>query len=171
MELEKVRGIAEDLKKQLSPYCERVEIAGSIRRQKPEPGDIELLCIPKYRSDINLLDSRITLIMGQGMLALRRNKRGNTTFGPKNKLLVHVESGIGIDVFSTTEECWWVALVVRTGPKESNIAIAVAAQKKGWHLMAYGDGFNTPRGIVRCESERDVFELIGLPYREPWERK
>lgn len=32
----------------LKPYCERIEIAGSIRRRKPEIGDIELLAIPKY---------------------------------------------------------------------------------------------------------------------------
>jgi len=171
MELEKAKAIAEDFKKQLSPSCQRIEIAGSIRRRKPEPKDVELLCIPRYRGSVNLLDSQITMLMGEGVLALRRNKRGSTAYGPKNKLLVHVESGIGIDVFSTTEECWWVALCVRTGPKDSNIAIAKAAQRRGWRLLAYGSGFSAPGGLLRCDSERDVFELVGLPYKEPWDRR
>lgn len=171
MELEKARAIAENLKKQLSPFCEKIEIAGSVRRLKPEPKDIELLCVPSYRGEVNLLDSQITMLMSERVLALRRNKRGGTTYGPKNKLLLHPESGIGIDVFSTTEECWWVALAIRTGPKESNITIAKAAIRKGWRLLAYGSGFNTHQGLVRCKSEREVFELVGLPYQEPWERR
>ena len=48
MELQKAKAIAEELKALLEPVCQRVEIAGSIRRQKPEVGDIELLVIPKH---------------------------------------------------------------------------------------------------------------------------
>jgi hypothetical protein len=31
----------------LTPFCERIEIAGSIRRQRPIVNDIDLVCIPK----------------------------------------------------------------------------------------------------------------------------
>jgi DNA polymerase/3'-5' exonuclease PolX len=34
--------IAEQTRTALAPYCERIEIAGSIRRQKPQVKDIEL---------------------------------------------------------------------------------------------------------------------------------
>jgi len=101
---------------------------------------------------------------------MRLNKRGYRVYGPRNKLMVHLPSGIGVDIFSTTDECWWVALAIRTGPRESNIAIANAALRKGWALRAYGAGFDMPSGIIRCKSERDVFELVGIPYKEPWER-
>lgn len=170
MELEKAKAIAEALKERLAPACERVSIAGSIRRRKPDVGDIELLAIPKVVKGEDMLNTELAHLIFQGVLRLRLNKGGQRTYGPKNKLLVHVRSGIGVDIFSTTEECWPVALTIRTGSKEFNIAIATAAQKKGWHLLAYGEGFNTPQGVVVCHTEREVFEKVGIPYKEPWER-
>ncbi len=47
MQLDKALEIAEKTKELLAPYCERIEIAGSIRRKKPEVKDIELVAIPK----------------------------------------------------------------------------------------------------------------------------
>ena len=170
MELEKAQAIAEKIKAVLESSCERIVIAGSIRRQKPDVGDIELLCIPKYVAGVDQLDAKIQTMIHFYMLGYRLNKLGSKVYGPKNKLLVHLPSGIGLDIFSTDAQCWWVALVIRTGPKESNVAIAMAAQRKGWRLKAYGDGFDTTTGHLTCHSEREVFEAVGLPYLNSWER-
>ena len=59
MELEKAKAIAEELKSLLEPACEKMVIAGSIRRQKPEVGDIELLCIPRYVTGVDQLDMEV----------------------------------------------------------------------------------------------------------------
>ena len=170
MQLEKARAIAEELKELLTPACERVTIAGSIRRWKPSPNDIELLCIPKYVEGVDLLDQKLKWLIGTHVLEYRPNKKGSIVYGPKNKLLRHVDSGIGIDIFSTTEECWPVALVVRTGGKTTNKRIATAALRKGYQFHAYGRGFTTPGGEIVCHSEREVFETVGLPYQAPEER-
>jgi len=170
MELTRARAVADEIMGLLNGGCDRKEIAGSIRRRKPDVGDIELLCIPKYEGVIDRLDRRVQGLMFQGVLALRLNKLGRKVYGPKNKLMLHVPSGIGVDIFSTTEECWPVALVVRTGGKKSNMRIATAALQKGYQFHAYGSGFSTPSGEIVCRSEREVFEAVGLPYREPWER-
>ena len=140
MELTKARAIAEDLRRLLEAVCEKIALAGSIRRQKPEVGDIEFLVIPR----VYYLDKLLHDLMMKDILAMHLNKRGRSTYGPKNKLMVHVPSGIGVDIFSTTEQYWPVALVVRTGGKITNQRIAMAAIKKGWHLQAYGDGLSTP---------------------------
>ncbi len=175
MELEKAKGIAEKIKTILESSCEMIVIAGSIRRQKPDVGDLELLCIPKYIDGVDMLDAKIQTMIYFDMLGYRLNKLGRKVYGPKNKLLVHVPSGIGVDIFSTDEQCWWMALVIRTGPRESNITIAKAARAQGWRLKAYGDGFDTSDLLknipVHCHSEREVFEVVGLPYPEPWERR
>jgi len=170
MELENAKVIAEKLKSLLAPVCEKIEVAGSIRRRKPEVGDIELLCIPRYVVGVDQLDSEIGALMIQGILGHRRTRRGSRIYGPKNKLMIDI-SGIGVDIFSTDEKCWPVALVVRTGGKETNKRIATAALRKGWRFHAYGSGFSTPDGEIVCRSERKVFEAVGLPYQEPWERK
>ncbi|MBA7554323.1 hypothetical protein ES705_46937 [subsurface metagenome] len=170
MELEKAKVIAEEIRVLLRPACDRIEIAGSIRRRKPEVGDIELLVIPKYFAGVDQLDRELGALMVQGILGFRLNKLGRRVYGSKNKLLRHVESGIGIDIFSTDAKCWPVALVVRTGGKYTNKCIARAALRKGYRFHAYGDGFDTPDGYLHCSSEREVFEAVGLRYLEVWER-
>lgn len=47
MPLAKAQKIAENVKSFLEPYCQRVEIAGSVRREKTEVGDIEIVVIPQ----------------------------------------------------------------------------------------------------------------------------
>jgi len=170
MKLSQAREIAGTLKSLLEGSCERIEIAGSIRRRKWYVGDIELLCIPKFMDGVDLLDQALKGLLESRVLGYRRDKRGSITYGLKNKLLWHVVGGIGVDIFSTTEECWPVSLVVRTGGKQTNIRISMAAQERGYQFHAYGSGFTTPHGEIVCRSEREVFETVGLPYRDPWER-
>jgi DNA polymerase (family 10) len=170
MELEKAREIAKEVRRYLDGSCVRIEIAGSIRRRKKDVGDIELLCISRFDGGFDCLDRRVQGLMFQGVLALRLNKLGRKVYGPKNKLLLHVPSGIGVDIFSTTEECWPVSLVVRTGGKATNVRIATAALQLGYQFHAYGSGFSTPHGEIVCRSEREVFGAVELPYLEPWER-
>ncbi|MDP2873417.1 MAG: hypothetical protein Q8P31_12890, partial [Bacillota bacterium] len=68
MELQKARVIAEELKMLLEPGCARIEIAGSIRRRKPDPGDIELLFIPKFRGLVDELDYHVQSLLFEGVL-------------------------------------------------------------------------------------------------------
>jgi DNA polymerase/3'-5' exonuclease PolX len=171
MEFEKAKAIAEELKVLLEPSCHRIEIAGSIRRQKREVGDIELLCIPRFVDGVDQLDRMTVTLVARGLLDFRRNRLGNRVYGPKNKLMVHLPSGIGVDIFSTTLQCWPVSLVVRTGGKKTNKRIATAALRRGYRFRAYGSGFSTPQGDVVCKSEREVFEAVGLTYLQPWERE
>lgn len=174
--------VAEALRTLLAPFCERIEIAGSLRRQKLEVGDIELLFIPKFgtrQKDLleteqyDLADWKINEELKAGILAKRPNKVGTFAWGEKNKLALHVHSGIPVDLFATTEPCWWNSLVCRTGGKDNNLLITTTAQREGWSFEAYGSGFRA----LNCSehhqttSERDVFEFIGLPYLEPKDRK
>ncbi len=174
--------IAEGIVNLLKPACRRIEIAGRLRRKREEVGDIEILCIPKFEEvSVDCLDREIRKWIRRGILDFRRNVKGSTVYGRQNKLLVHVDSGIPVDIFSTDEERWWVALVVRTGPKESNMRIARAAIDRGMRFKAYGRGFIRPfsqhynrhggvPGEIICTSEMEVFQTIGLPYLEPEER-
>ena len=170
MEINRASTIAEEIMGLLDGSCDRKEIAGSIRRRKPDVGDIEILCIPRFEGGADSLDRRVQGLMFQGVLALRLNRLGRKVYGPKNKLMVHVPSGIGVDIFSTTEECWPVSLVVRTGGKQTNIRISMAAQERGYQFHAYGSGFSTANGEIVCHSEQEVFEAVGLPYQAPEER-
>lgn len=180
--IQDAEAVAEGIANILRPGVERIEIAGSIRRQRPTVGDIELLYIPKLIPesdlfgakirDVNMADFIIGLMEDDGILKRRLNALGSEVFGPLNKLMVHVRSGIPVDLFSTTQDCWINALVCRTGGAENNRRIAMSAQQVGLKWNPYGPGFTrkSDGSIHVVQSEREVFQRAGLSYLEPKDR-
>jgi DNA polymerase/3'-5' exonuclease PolX len=180
----KAHAVAEEVCAQLRPGCLRIEIAGSLRRMKPDVGDIEILYIPIMQAakdpedlfamqSVDCAEDGIRVMVATGILERRLNTLGRETYGPLNKLMLHVASGIPIDLFAATEENWFNYLVCRTGPADLNARIATAAQSIGWKWKPYSCGFlELDNGqVARMESEEDVFNFVGIPYMEPEARR
>lgn len=163
-------------------YC---VVAGSLRRQKEEVGDVEIQFVPRmgHTSKIGRLFSEpedlaaktILALCALKQLELRPNVRGVNTWGGFIKLARHTASGIPVDFFTATKENWFNYLVCRTGPAESNRAIARAAQRRGYKWKPYSPGFcraddQTEKCVAIMHSEQEVFEFVGLEYREPKDR-
>lgn len=182
--------VAKELCDLLKPKCERLIVAGSLRRRRELVGDVEILYIPKFEAAeipsedmfkppttkrVDQVDALLDWLLEQGVIRQRETARGSTTWGEHNKLALHVGSGIPVDFFASSEASWFNYLVCRTGGAENNVRIASAAKAKGWHWNPYGPGFSRPSGLggehFAVKSERDVFEFVGLPYLEPWERR
>lgn len=168
----------------LREFCadERVMICGSIRRKKPMVGDVEIIYIPRMvplesrdffapPEKVPATDAVLGKMLGEGILAKRKNVNGSEMWGEKNKLAVHVETGIPVDLFTATPENWWNYVVCRTGGAENNMAIASAAIRKGWKWNPYDAGFSQGSRLHKVSSERDVYDFVGLPYKEPEERR
>ncbi len=170
--------IAAEIVARLSPFTERIEVAGSLRREKPDVGDIEIVYIPKQvRGKVGLLDEMVNAAetqleswLNDAFIYKRLNSLNRATWGSENKLAVHTDSGIPVDFFATTEASWWNYLVCRTGGAENNRTIASAARMKGWQWQPYSEGFKTQTGYRQVTSERDCFAAVGLPYKEPKDR-
>jgi DNA polymerase/3'-5' exonuclease PolX len=47
LKLEEALALAKTVLEVLAPFCERVEVAGSIRRLRPEVNDIDIVAIPQ----------------------------------------------------------------------------------------------------------------------------
>jgi len=169
----------------LAPLCEpdRCTTAGSLRRLKPDVGDIEIVYVPKigpvkgdtlFGSVGSLVDEQLARWLAEGVIQKRPNANGGFAWGEKNKLAIHAASGIPVDFFATTKEAWFNYLVCRTGGKNNNQEIAMAAQKLGLKWNPYGIGFSKVSGLgqntIGVCSEEEVFKTVGLPYRPPWER-
>lgn len=160
MRLEEATTIAEKVKEILSPYCEEIEIAGSVRRRKPTVNDIDIVLIEKPSAWL-ILSSLIATI---GRIELNGDKIKRLWYEDK-------QSGIAIDIYIATPATWATLLLIRTGSKESNIRLASIAKRQGWHLKANGDGlFNEKGERIAGETEESIYEALGIPYQEPNER-
>lgn len=167
--------VGRDLVEILDPSCERIEIAGSIRRRRPDVGDVELLCISRVGEMVALgsnltLDAEIDTLIFNNVLAKRLNKAGRTNYGQWNKLMVHVATGIPVDIFSTTEDNWGMAFVVRTGPAEMNIRMMTRFRNLGMKGHAYGGVTQDDGTEIPCRTEERVFQLLGWPHQNPEDR-
>jgi DNA polymerase/3'-5' exonuclease PolX len=184
-------GVARRICDVLKLHTEKLIVAGSLRRRKQEVGDVEIVYIPKMASrpdpsdlfgaaesggksvQINLCDEIINAWVKDGHFSKRPKSDGTFTWGEEIKLAVHNDSGIPVDFFQARPANWFCLLVCRTGSKESNERICNAAIARGWRWNPYGAGFHdraTGELVRTVRSERDVFEAVGLSYKEPWER-
>lgn len=183
----------------MKPVCERIIIAGSLRRRKESVGDIEVLFIPKFKQLPKIqqddflappqpqqFDAGAAMVCALAgyykeggevirakdyILTPRRTSTGSWTWGPKNKLARHIASGIPVDFFTATEANWFNLLVCRTGSADNNTRISTAALKINWKWHPYDPGFTDEEGNwVAVHSEQDVYRLARLPYLEPWQR-
>jgi DNA polymerase/3'-5' exonuclease PolX len=157
MKLEKALEIAERTKELLTPYCERIEIAGSIRRKKPEVKDIELVAIPKPY-EVGLFESGIATVVNQW-----KKVRGELPCKYTQRLL---PDGIALDLFFANPDNWGLIYAMRTGSADYSHKVLATGwvkrgyESKGGHLCINGEQIEVPE-------EKNLFELIGLPYLEP----
>lgn len=172
--------VAGEICQALKPACARLVVAGSLRRRKPDVGDVEIVYVSLSREErdglfdvasVCAVNTALDLLIHRGVIVRRETIRGAASWGEKNKYARHVASGIPIDFFATTEAAWFNYLVCRTGGAVNNTTIAGAAQRKGWRWNPYGPGFTDAHGaIVPVTCEADAFSLVGLTPLEPWQR-
>lgn len=181
-------GVATELVGLLADACERIEIAGSIRRRKGEVHDIELVAISRVESssatglwgDVDTtnwyaLDELVALLVGDGTLASRDvvvTRRDLTQevqhrMGPAYKALVY--QGMPVDLFITDRERWGCIFALRTGPGDWNQRLVTDCRR---HWRRVEDGRVLYHGKpVPTPEEADFFRALGVPWLEPQERR
>lgn len=135
-----------------------VEVAGSIRRLRPRVHDVDLVFNPIAPPAEEL---RLRCLMMPNIQVLK--------WGPKLAGITYC--GVPIDLYFSTPETFHTLLLIRTGSKENNIRLCSIAKAKGWKLHASGDGLFNERGErIAGDSERSIYDALGVPWQEPWER-
>lgn len=175
--------VAEALRALLATACERIEIAGSIRRRKPMVRDIEIVAIPRFADvdglfevaeRIDLLDERIRDKLATGTIAARQvevhRKDGavesQERMGERYKALVF--AGLPVDLFMATPDTWGCIFALRTGPGDWNTKLVTDCQRyyrrvEGGRVVYMGRPVPTPE-------EADFLAALGQPWVEPWDR-
>jgi DNA polymerase (family 10) len=155
--------IADDLVNELVALCEKIEIAGSIRRCKETVNDIDLVCLPK--------PGQLRAIK-QRLWTLAAPTHATVTGGDKY-LKLSMYKGIQVDVYIADATTWATLLLIRTGSREHNILLCQKARAMGLKLNADGHGLTwiSKDVNVPVHTEDAIFKELGLPYKEPMERE
>lgn len=178
--IEEMRRWAVGLMSLMVDCCERLEIAGSIRRGKEMVRDVELVAVPTFAGDENLLLTRLDTLLAGGYVRKRLNKNGHAiSWGSRYRAMV-AGGVVPVDVFIVLPDReWGPTMLLRTGPGDANQALVTARGIRNIN----GDMGVLPKRLAWKEGalwlgerkldtpeERDVFWALGLPYIHPAER-
>ncbi len=160
---DEVLAIALDVWQQLKPHCIRVKIAGSLRRECARVGDIEIVAIPKPY-EIGLFESGVATVVNQW-----QKVKGELEYGKCKYTQRILPSGMKLDLFFAEPGNWGLIFAIRTGSAEySHKALAVRWSKLGYESR---DGYLWRDGKRReIPEEKDLFNIINIPYVEPKNR-
>lgn len=167
----------------MAPGCERVGIAGSIRRQVPEVKDIEIVAIPKWeeyqvQSGLFTEPTRVNALYGwalaQGVVMWIKSSVPGIepwTIEPDGKYWRGLLNGtdLKLDLFLCSKENYGVILLIRTGSGTFSETVVTHGKRIGKRVV---DGY-LRRGktdqspVIPMREERDVFEELGLEWVDP----
>ena len=160
VELSKALLIANEVKRLLSPHCERIEIAGSIRRKKKEVGDIEIVAIPKPY-DTGLFESGIATVVNRW-----QKIKGDLPCKYTQRLL---PEGIKLDLFFAIQDNRGLILAIRTGSASfSHKVLATGWKERGYKSingMLHFEGKPIP-----IRTEQELFQRLNMKVVPPEKR-
>jgi DNA polymerase/3'-5' exonuclease PolX len=109
---------AQEILDHLAPACQRIAVAGSIRRQTKYIGDVEIVAIPRYPDDLfgqpattghSHLDLKLIQLLDDGTI-----QRGDRQ-GPRYHQYTLPRFDLQLDLFITNPERWGLIYTLRTG--------------------------------------------------------
>lgn len=179
MKLYDAQEIAERYRQMLAPHCHpgRCVIGGSLRRERDEIKDIEIICIPK-RVLVSVATEGADLF---GPAIVHPSKIENTNAfveivekWPKVKGDARtgkytqrvLPEGIKLDLFMVVTDNWGAQLLIRTGNwAYSKWFMGSALRRAGYEMR---DGFvHQGDRVIPVLEEVDMFRLAKVQYVEP----
>jgi DNA polymerase/3'-5' exonuclease PolX len=169
MKIGEAKRIADKYVEILRSFCSRIEVAGSIRREKPEVKDIEIVA---------MLGSLVDLV-GFSVIVNHWQKVKGEPIGKYTQRIL--PEGIKLDLFMANERNWGLIFAIRTGSAEFSHKVLA----RGWVRAGYKSVNGMLRQncflqelvdknktqifgqIIDVREEIDLFNLIGVPYIEP----
>ncbi|HYI66349.1 MAG TPA: hypothetical protein VEW95_05460 [Candidatus Limnocylindrales bacterium] len=185
--LDRARPLAEELVTLLRDSCERVEIAGSIRREKAMVADIEIVAMPKIETgdggdlwgtpvEMDRLAERLEYLRRHDIVTARdvdTHRRSGVVetqhkLGDRYQALVYAT--LPVDLFIVRDpDQWGLIFALRTGPGDWNTRLVTDCKR---YLRRVEGGYVYRSGQrVPCPEERDFFRALGQPWVEPRDRR
>lgn len=190
MKWEQAHKLAQQLAALMRPHCERVEVAGSLRRFAEQVKDIELVCIPKlserpregtlldFTDPVNVLwealhQSQQIRWIKPGVAHIETwplKPEGKYWRGLIAKGQFGAPAEIKLDLFLTRRANWGVIFAIRTGSADFSRELVTFARDHTDYRVEDGE-LKLQGGTVPCPDERVLFDALGLRWIDPIDRK
>lgn len=176
MNLATAKHYAEKIVLWLGPHCQVTKIAGSIRRERPECADVDIVCIPRITVENDMLGTPIART--NHVLAFLRDyvkaSNGVSAFHSgdehEGKQVIVQLPKCQLDLWFATPANFGTRLLCRTGSKEHNILLAQRAQELGGSWNPY-EGVTLNGQLLPATAEQEVYDALKLPWIEPRDRE
>jgi len=177
--------LSQKVRDELAPFCERIAIAGSIRRERPEVNDMDIVLIPK-EGQLDKIVDRVTRNCEQvyGRHLTPQNLKFKFKSGFEMDLFI--AKAEVVDLVSRTPGNWGAVLLCRTGSMVHNQQLCSHAIRKGLKFAPYkgvvrpiramriAGGFvdgDFGEELIASESEAEIYAALGFDYLEPTNRE
>lgn len=174
----------------IGPSVSRVQLAGSVRRQRDYVHDIEIVAMPITAmvavdannvqgqsrlplgdvQEVDYLEQRMRELLRNGTVTRdrpRKDKKSNP-FGPRYYRISYIYDGVAypVDLFAVKPPAQWgVVLLIRTGNAGFSHWFVQQGYRYGIRVI---DGHLERNGtVIQTPEELDVFTSMHVPYRDP----
>ena len=152
----------------LSPYCIKMSVGGSVRRERNPVSDIEIVCIPKLiEESADLFGNDHPRVEGFINTINKWKKVKGDPVNGKYTQRMHT-TGVKLDIFIVCAENWGMQFMLRTGPFEYSKRMLDSALK---NVGCYSEGGFVrdikQQKIIPILEEEDFYKLVQEPYILP----
>lgn len=162
--LHEAQVLAEKYKQLLAPHCDRIEVAGSIRRRMPKVKDIELVIIPKPYEAMGMFQSGIATVINEwpkvkGELPCKYTQRV-------------LPEGIMLDIFFCQALNWGLIYLIRTGSWEFSKRMVGTWLPMEGYKSVNGELIHLQTAeVMPILEEEQLFELAKMKFIQPQNRE
>jgi DNA polymerase (family 10) len=136
------------------PAARRVELAGSARRLADSVKDLDVVATATDPA---------ALIAGFAQLDVIESASAAGDAGARGR----THTGLAVDLRVVAPDQLGNLLQHLTGSKAHNMALREAAVRRGLHVSEYGILDDATGDTLRCATEHEVYERLGLAYPDP----
>jgi DNA polymerase (family 10) len=136
------------------PAAERVEVAGSLRRQADSVKDLDIIATAEDPAGLAAALAELPLI-----------ESVQSAGDAGARVLTH--SGMKVDLKVVEPDQFGNVLQHFTGSKAHNVALRESAVRRGLHVSEYGILDDETGETLRCATEEEVYARLGLEWIPP----
>jgi DNA polymerase (family X) len=136
------------------PGAERVEVAGSLRRRADSVKDLDIIATAKDPVALSAALAELELVES----VLSAGEAGA-------RVLTH--TGMKVDLKVVEPDQFGNVLQHFTGSKAHNVALRESVVRRGLHVSEYGILDDETGETLRCATEEEVYERLGLEWIPP----